>query len=837
MSAFVMPIRHKVPIVLFVLFAVLALFNLLSEIHYANKDIENNASVFLHVNSTELAGSLEHFLLRKDIDGAKKALSWEGGYPNLEIAFLIDENDIIILSTSYKLIGRRLDEIQTHVDPQLLENTRKNIFSQQILHKDVFRFESYSPVKLGVHTGELRTNRVGVLYMEYNLLEDKKLARSKAFNRFYLSSAVLLIACLGFWLYFKQAISNRITKLENASKAIAGGDYSVRTNISGNDELAQLGRSFDNMAEKRKQAEEALYNTVTQLEKTQQELTEKNIELVETMNNMGKAKKALQESEEQTRAIVDNVVHGIIAIDNQGIIAKFNYAAEQIFKYSANEVIGKNVKILMPEPYHSEHNEYIANYMRTRKPKVIGIGREVVGKRKDDTTFPMHLAVSDIISEEKPMFVGIVMDITEQKEAEKEIQHAKEQAEKYAKEAETASKTKSDFLASMSHEIRTPMNAILGMAELLNETDLNKEQKKYVKSFEGAGETLLNLINDILDFSKVEAGQIDIEQIDFDLKETIESAMEIMAVSAREKGVEISAHVHQDAPTYLIGDPSRLRQILLNLIGNAIKFTPKEKKNSLTGQAEKGEIVVNVEKHVESSDMGTLLFSVSDTGIGIPEDKHKQIFERFQQADSSTTRQFGGTGLGLAISKLLVELMGGRIWVKSEVNKGSTFFFTAKFGLRKESKLTDDTLETKSKDTKAKLAVPAASEDLPPLNILLVEDSKDNTMLILAFLKKTPFKVDVAKNGKVAVEKFKQRKYDLVFMDMQMPVMDGYEATRIIRKRESEDKLAPTPVIALTAHALKEDEQKSIDAGCNGHITKPIKKAKLMETIAQYTDN
>ena len=367
------------------------------------------------------------------------------------------------------------------------------------------------------------------------------------------------------------------------------------------------------------------------------------------------------------------------------------------------------------------------------------------------------------------------------------------------------------------------MNAILGMAELLNETDLNKEQKKYVKSFQGAGETLLNLINDILDFSKIEAGQIDIEKIDLDLQEVVDSTMEIMAVRAKGKGLEICAHIEKEVPKYLVGDPSRVKQILFNLIGNAIKFTKK------------GDIVIRVENDPDSKEPGILRFSVSDTGIGIPKEKCEQIFEKFKQVDSSTTRKFGGTGLGLAISKQLIELMGGRIRVESEVNKGSTFYFTAKFGLQKELKRTDDTLETKSKDAEAKLEAPAASEDLPSLNILLVEDTKDNRMLIKVFLKKTPFKLDMAENGQVAVDKFKSNKYDIVLMDMQMPVMDGYEATRIIRKWEREGELNRTPIVALTAHALKEDKQKSLDAGCDGHITKPIKKKKLIETIVRYT--
>ncbi|OPY72946.1 MAG: Autoinducer 2 sensor kinase/phosphatase LuxQ [Syntrophorhabdus sp. PtaU1.Bin058] len=528
----------------------------------------------------------------------------------------------------------------------------------------------------------------------------------------------------------------------------------------------------------------------------------------------------LREREARISSIVNTTVDGIITIDENRIIENFNQAAEKMFGYNADEVTGRSISVLMPELHESRHDRHVQAYLNGGRHKGLGAAQEVLGRRKDGSTFPIELSVSEADLGDRRIFTGILRDITERKKGEEELQKAKEAAE-------SANQAKSDFLASMSHEIRTPMNAIIGMAELMMETPLNDEQKRYIEILIHAGDNLLNIINDILDISKIEAGYLELESTGFNLQELLDKAYAIMAIRANDKGIILDCRVLPDVPVNLIGDPSRLRQVILNLLGNAIKFT------------EEGEVVLVADKYIAGipdndipqppiqypqPEEVTLRFSVRDTGIGISEDKVNGIFEKFTQADSSTTRRYGGTGLGLAISKRLVELMGGRIWVTSIVGAGSTFYFTAPFRIQKE----------KPQSEPAAAAAISGHETLRPLHILLVDDSGDNRLLVQSLLKKTPFTIDTADNGKAAVEKYKSTSYDLILMDIQMPVMDGYTATKEIRAWEQLNNRVPTPVIALTAYALQEEIRKSYDAGCSGHLTKPIKKNELIGAIMAH---
>ena len=668
--------------------------------------------------------------------------------------------------------------------------------------------------------------------------------------------------------------------------------------------------------------------------------------IAEDVTQSKRAEKAQRESEEQVRLLLESTAEAIYGIDLDGNCTFSNRACVRMLGYeSPAELLGKNMHATMHHSYEDGRPYPVEDcqiYRAFRVCKGSHVDDEVLW-RKDGTSFPAEYWSYPIQRDGKPIgSVVAFLDITDRKRAKIELLKAKEGAE-------AANRAKSEFLANMSHEIRTPMNGIIGMTDLMIETDLSPEQAEYLHMVKASADSLLTLLNDILDFSKMEAGKLELDNLQFDLRKSLGEVVKMLAIKAQKKGLEFIYDVHPEVPSVVAGDPTRIRQVLVNLVGNAIKFT------------ENGELEVKVQAEVQTAEEAILHFSVRDTGIGIPVNKQQMIFDSFSQADSSTTRKYGGTGLGLTISAQLVGLMGGRIWVESDVGKGSTFHFTVLvapgparpspelsevskligmplvvvddnatnrriiedsvtrwrmrptvvedataaievlrrahalgtqiplvltdahmpgidgFGLveriRQEPSLSNvlivmltsggergdaarcqklgiaaylckpfDRLELRDVLLHVLARDPATPgqntlvtrhtvlEQQRSLSFLVAEDDAVNQRLITRLLEKRGHSVVLAHNGLEAVEAFEKQSFDIVLMDAQMPEMDGFAATQLIREKEKTSG-AHLPIIALTALAMKGDEERCLAAGMDGYVSKPLKLEELFSVI------
>jgi PAS domain S-box-containing protein len=511
-----------------------------------------------------------------------------------------------------------------------------------------------------------------------------------------------------------------------------------------------------------------------------------------------RVERALRQNEERFRLVAEAASDAIVIADPEGNIVSWNPAAEQMFGHRTMEVIEQPFEMLMPLRYREKHQVVVKRLQAGGVPRVIDRMVELHGLRKDGTEFPLELSLASWRTAEGPFFGAIMRDITRRKKMEDDLRAASAAAQESAR-------LKSQFLANMSHEIRTPMNGVVGMINLLLDTPLTPEQVNLAGTVRTSADSLLHIINDILDFSKIEAGLLSFEALPFDLREPVESCLGIIAEKAHAKGLELAYLIEENVPTQLIGDPTRLHQILVNLIGNAVKFTAR------------GEVVLNVSRESEGNRRVRLRFSVRDTGIGVSAESKENLFQPFKQADNSTTRKFGGTGLGLAISRQLVHLMGGDIQVDSELGHGSTFWFTAEFPLQEPT---------------PKVVAPRAN--LAGFRALVVDDNETNREILRRQLTSWQIQVTSVASGAEALATLRKAAasgapFHLGILDMMMPDMDGLELAKALRAEPAFNELK---LIMLTSMGHKLSRAELDQARIGACLIKPARQSQLYETLA-----
>jgi PAS domain S-box-containing protein len=535
-------------------------------------------------------------------------------------------------------------------------------------------------------------------------------------------------------------------------------------------------------------------------------------------------------AEERFRTLFELSADAHLIVDDTGIIDCNESTVAMLGVGGKDEVIGHTLLDLSPElqPDGERSADLLEEMLALARER--GSHRfEWVARATDGELFPVEATLTPVTLSERPALLVVASDIAERKFAQEQLQRsygdvedarrrAEEHATQLAHQAEelaearnaalAATQLKSEFLATMSHEIRTPMNGVIGMTGLLLETELDTDQRDFAETIRRSAEALLTIINDILDFSKIEAGKLAMETVDLEVRPTIDDAIDLLAETARRKGITLGVTTAPDVPHWVGGDAGRLRQVVLNLIGNAVKFT------------EKGSVRLHVTQEAHEPASVVLRFAITDTGIGIPAEAQTRLFQAFSQADGSTTRRYGGTGLGLAICRRIVEMMGGEIGVDSTPGQGSTFWFTARF-------------EHRTGVAPTVAAPVTAAVGLQGVRVLVAEDNPVNQKLAVALLGKLGCQADAVGNGREAVSALQMVPYDVVLMDCQMPEMDGYEATATIRAAEAE-RGGHTPIIAMTANVMQGDRERCLAAGMDDYVAKPVRMEMLRQALERW---
>jgi two-component system sensor histidine kinase/response regulator len=635
------------------------------------------------------------------------------------------------------------------------------------------------------------------------ILSDLGALQAKIRQYTQISVLVILISILVTYI-----ISSRLLRLitepilhlaQIATRVTTNEDYAVRAVPRGEDEVGALIGSFNQMLERIQERDSALQGARSELEVRVEARTH---ELQLEVNERMRAEETLSEERRVLRALIDNVPDFMYVKDAQSrfVVANASLAGSMGVK-SSEELLHKTDFDFYPKELADAYYQDEQNVIHTKQPL---FNREEQGFDADGnriwlltTKVPLYDKNGRVTG-----VAGIGRDITHLKKTQEEMQKATEAAE-------AASRAKSEFLANMSHEIRTPLNGVMGMTDLALDTELTPEQREYLETVKMSGDSLLSVINDILDFSKIEAGKIDLETIDFNLRESLETTLKTLALRADEKGLELLCEVAPEVPEIVRGDSSRLRQIVVNLVGNAIKFT------------DVGEVAIRVQLESREGSECICRFTVADSGIGIPEDKRESIFDPFSQADTSTTRKYGGTGLGLTISTRLVRMMGGKIWVESEMGSGSQFHFTVRLGVAdaKESRL----------------GTIAPPEILRGVKVLVVDDNRTNCRILEGMLTRWQMKPTSVNGGAGALAQLSAAReegepYNLILTDMHMPDMDGFALVEQIRQQP---ELATATIMMLTSAGHRGDAARCQELGVSAYLLKPIRQSELREAVAR----
>ncbi len=593
--------------------------------------------------------------------------------------------------------------------------------------------------------------------------------------------STIAIIGMGFSILMSIFLGNyfarQLKSLRDAARSIASGNMGYQIFMKGEDELAQTANAFNTMS--RKLA--LLYS-----------------EKQAALNDAEDQAVGSREKERRINAILENAGDGIITIDAKGDIESFNSTAEKMFGYSEQEVVGENIKLLMNDHDQQQHDNYLADYLKTGEKHLMVAAREVVGRRKDGDTFSMELDVSEMILEGQRLFIGIARDITDRKLAEEQLFMAQQATL-------DAARSKFDFIANISHEIRSPMNGVLSMINLLEESKLNKEQREYTHQIHNSSSALITIVNDILDFSRLEAGHMELEQVEFDLEQTIEGVCRLLSSNAAERGLELTYLINANVSTAIVGDPARVRQLLVNLVENAIKFTTQ------------GGVTIKLEQLVENETDVGITFSIEDTGIGISPRIQRNILEGSGEAVSSQgDPSKGSIGLGLAIVRKLVMLMGGEIELESEVGVGTTFSFT--LWLTKQDE---------------KDAAQGLQNELVNLKVLVIDNRDVWSEFINEQLATYQMQTTLAADPERGLEALRQatdqdQPFDLVIFDMMLPDCSGLDLAKNIR---ADHHIAALRMIMIATTGYRGDSEEVRKVGISGYLSTPISQNQLYECI------